>query len=413
MQKNQTGFLSLLPLFMVIMLDVMGVVLIIPVLTPLILQVDGSILPADTPLFWRDFLYGFALALFPLFMFFSTPVLGDLSDKFGRKKILLLCLCGSAISYLVSALGVIFNSLTVLLAGRMIAGLAAGTQPIASAAILDVSNVHTKTRNLSWVVLVSSVGIIIGPLVGGVTSAKNLASWFGYETPFLLAALLAMLNALYLYFSFTEVAPVRSDVPVKISKGFVLFISAFTERKFRLLSFAFFGFVLAWSLYFQAISWFFMENYHYSSGKIGIFIGFIGVVFVFATTFVERAAVKIFDDEIKTFLFFVAVMAIANIGCAFTASEMSQYIWVIFNATSDVICYTVSLSLFSNLAGKESQGWIMGVAGSLGAITWTVGGVISGPLGYINIRVPLLMAGMLCVTSFVLMLLYQKTQHRT
>jgi DHA1 family tetracycline resistance protein-like MFS transporter len=412
MQTNKTGFFSLLPLFMVILLDVMGVVLILPVLTPLILQVDGGILASDTSLLLRDILYGFALAVFPLFMFISTPILGDLSDKFGRKKILLLCLLGSAVSYLVSAFGVIFNSLFVLIAGRAIAGLAAGTQPIASAAIIDVSNVHTKTRNLSWVVLVSSVGIIIGPLLGGITSEKNLTSWFGYDTPFFLAAILAMLNALYLYFSFKEVPVIKSDVPVKISKGFILFLSAFTEQKFRLLSFTYFSFILAWSLYFQAISWFFMQNYQYSSGKIGLFIGFIGVVFVFATTFVARAAVKIFDDEIKTFLFFVAIMAVANIGCAFTASEVSQWLWVILNATSDVICYTVSLSLFSNLADKDSQGWIMGVAGSLAAITWTVGGVIAGPLGYVDVRLPLLVAGVLCIISFVLMLLYRRSHNK-
>jgi DHA1 family tetracycline resistance protein-like MFS transporter len=411
MQTNKTGFLSLLPLFMVILLDVMGVVLILPVLTPLILQVDSTIIPAGTSLLMRDFLYGFALAIFPMFMFISTPILGDLSDKFGRKKILLLCLVGSSVSYVISAFGVMINSLTVLIIGRVIAGLAAGTQPIASAAIIDVSNIHTKTRNLGWVVLVSSIGIIIGPLLGGVTSEKSLISWFGYETPFMLAAALSFLNAVYLYFSYAEIAPIKSDVPVKISKGFVLFISAFTERKFRLLSFTYFSFILAWSLYFQAISWFFMQNYQYSSGKIGLFIGFIGVVFVIATTFVVRIATKCFADEMKTFLFFVAMMAIANIGSAFSSSELSQWLWVILNATSDVICYTVSLSLFSNLAGKDSQGWIMGVAGSLAAITWTVGGIISGPLGYIDIRVPLLTAGILCILSFALMILYRRTHH--
>jgi DHA1 family tetracycline resistance protein-like MFS transporter len=413
MQTNKTGFLSLLPLYMVILLDVMGVVLILPVLTPLILQVDGSILPAGTSLFLRDVLYGFALAVFPLFMFFSTPILGDLSDKFGRKKILLLCLFAGAISYLISAIGVIMHSLFVLILGRVIAGLAAGTQPIASAAIIDFSDAHTKTRNLGWIVLVSSIGIIIGPLVGGITSEKSLISWFGYETPFLVASVLALLNAIYLYFSYAEIAPIKSKVPVKISKGFVLFIAAFTEQKFRLLSFTYFSFILAWSLYFQAISWFFMQNYQYSSGKLGLFIGYIGVVFVIATTFIVHVAMKFFDDEMKTFLFFVALMAIANIGCAFSTSELSQWLWVILNATSNVICYTVSLSLFSNLAGKDSQGWIMGVAGSLAAITWTVGGVIAGPLGYLDIRVPLLTAGIFCIISFVLMLLYQRTHHNS
>ncbi len=390
----------------------MGVVLVMPVLTPLILQVNsGSILPMDTPLLWRDFLYGFSLALYPLFMFFSTPILGDLSDKFGRKSILLFCLCGSGVSCLVSAVGVIYKSLLIVMVGRAIAGLAAGTQPIASAAIIDVSNIQTKTKYLGWVVLVSSVGIIIGPLLGGLTAEKNLISWFGYETPFILAGILSFLNAVYLSYCFHEMPPTKNAIAVKISKGFILFLSAFSERKFRLLSFTYTSFVLAWSLYFQAISWFFMENYQYSAGKIGIFTGYIGVIFMFATTVVARFAVKCFSDDMKTFLFFVALMAMSNLASALVSSEVAQWLWTIFNATSDVICYTVTLSLFSNLAGKESQGWIMGVAGSLGAITWTVGGLIAGPLGYLNIRVPLVTAGILCIISFLLMQVYRQNLH--
>ena len=69
---------------MVIFLDVAGIILVLPVLTPLILQTDSGIVPAGTPLILRDFLYGLSLGIFPLFMFFSTPILGDLSDKFGR-----------------------------------------------------------------------------------------------------------------------------------------------------------------------------------------------------------------------------------------------------------------------------------------------------------------------------------------
>lgn len=412
MQTKNVGLIDLLPLFMVILLDVMGVVLVMPVLTPLILQVNsGSILSLDTSLFLRDFLYGFALALYPLFMFFSTPILGDLSDKFGRKSILLLCLLGSGVSCFISAIGVIYKSLCVVMIGRAIAGLAAGTQPIATAAIVDVSNVHTKTRYLSWVVLVCSIGIIIGPLLGGLTAEKNLVSWFGYQTPFIVAGILSFLNAIYLYCCFHEAKPIKNDVAVKISKGFVLFLSAFTERKFRLLSFAYTSYVLAWSLYFQAICWFFMENYHYGAGKIGIFTGYIGVIFMFATTVVARFTVKCFSDEMKTFLFFIALMAVANLASAFVSSELAQWIWTIFNATSDVICYTVALSLFSNLADKDSQGWIMGVAGSLGAITWTVSGMIAGPLGYLDIRLPLITAGMLGIVSFLLMHVYRHVHH--
>lgn len=408
-QLSSPGFISMLPLFMVIMLDVMGVVLVLPVLTPLILQVDGGMLPASTSMAFRDFLYGFALAIYPLLMFFSTPILGDLSDKFGRKNILLVCLAASVISYIVAALGVMYHSLFTLLFSRAIAGLGAGTQPIASAAIIDLSTPENKTRNLSWVVLTSSIGIIFGPLIGGLTTEKNILSWFTFATPFWMAALLSFLNAVCLYYSFKDKAIVNHGQKVQLTKGFRLFMSAFAESKFTLLSMTYFSFILAWSLYFQAIGWFFMEKFHYSAGLIGLFIGYIGVIFVVATSFIVPLALKISKNESTIFMFFVVLMAIANIGCTFTSSELSQWLWVIINATGNVICFTVSFSLFSNLAGKESQGWIMGVTGAIGAITWTVGGLIAGPLGYVNIHLPIWASGALCVISFCLMLIYRKT----
>jgi len=407
MRKTNAQFLKMIPLFMVILLDVMGVVLVLPVLTPLILQVTGGMLSPDTSLAWRDFLYGVTLAIYPLLMFFSTPILGDLSDKFGRKQILLICLAGSTLGYIVAAVGVIYHSLTTLLISRAIAGLGAGTQPIASAAIIDMSTTETKTRNLSWVVLTSSVGLIIGPLVGGLTTEKNLFTWFGFDTPFWIAAVLSLANALFLYGTYKDLTVSNQQQKLQITKGFRLFLSAFADAKFRLLSTLYFAFILSWCLYFQAIGWFFMEKYHYSAGMIGIFIGYIGAIFVIATSVLVPIALKITKSEMAIYLIAILIMGLACLGCTLTTSELSQWLWVILIATGNVICFTVAFSLFSNLAGTQAQGWIMGVTGAIGAITWTLGGVIAGPLGYLNIHLPIWTAGGLCFFSFALMLRYR------
>lgn len=412
MQKNHVSFWSLLPLFMVILLDVAGIILVLPVLTPLILDPNSAIVPSGTPLLARDFLYGLSLALFPLFMFFSTPILGDLSDKFGRKSILLICLVGSAISYFIAAVGVIYSSLWILLFSRVIAGLAAGTQPIASAAIIDASHSDTKTKNLAWVVFTSSIGLILGPILGGVTAEKSLASWFGFDTPFFIAGGLSLLNALLLYITFNDAPASKQKHAIQLTKGFTLFISAFADKKFRLLSLLYFCFVLSWSLYYQTINWFFMEVYHYSVGQLGLFVAFIGVIFAITTSLIARYILRLFSSETGAFTVFVFAMAIANAGAAFMPSELAQWLWVILNATGDVICYTVSLSIFSNLASKDAQGWIMGVTGAIGALTWTIGGLIAGPLGYISLQTPFWTASGLCFVSFILMLIYKK-QHAT
>ena len=408
MTRPKTDFFTLLPLFMVILLDVAGIILVMPVLTPLILQTSSSILPASTPLLWRDFLYGLSLSIYPLFMFFSTPILGDLSDKFGRKKILMLCLIASSVSYFVAGFGVLAHQLLFLFLGRAIAGLAAGTQPIATAAIIDASTPDNKTKHLAWVVFSCSIGLILGPAVGGITAEKNLVGWFGYDTPFFLAGILCLINAVLLHFSFKNLFIQKVNQPIQLTKGFKLFIAAFIEKKFRLLSLVYFCFILAWSLYYQTINWFFLEKFQYTVGKLGLFVAFIGIIFAFTTSLAGKYLLRLFPSEVSAFMFFIFTMAIANLGAALSHSELAQWLWVILNASSDVICYTVALSIFSNLAGNESQGWIMGVTGSIGAITWTVGGLIAGPLGYINIHIPLWTSGFLCLISFLFIILYKK-----
>lgn len=405
--ESKLNYASLLPLFMVILLDVAGIILVLPVLTPLILQADG-IVPLNTPIAVKDFLYGLSLAIFPFFMFLSTPVLGDLSDKFGRKKILFICMMITAVSYLISAIGIIYHSLTALLFSRALGGLVAGTQPIATAAIIDMSIPQNKTRNLAWVVFTSSLGLILGPAIGGITAEKNIVSWFGYDTPFIFAAGLSLLNAMFIQLFVKETKP-KGDHPVNLIKGLLLFLIAFTEKKFRLLSFLYFCFALAWGLYYQTINWFFMEKYNYSVGKLGLFVSFIGIIFAITTILGSRFILKFFTNQFNAYIFFIFTMAIANLGSAMSLSELAQWLWVILNAASDVICFTVALSIFSDLEGNNSQGWIMGVIGAIGAITWTIGGLIAGPLGYLNIYAPLWVAGVLCLISFIAMIIYRSS----
>lgn len=400
---------ALLPLYMVILLDVAGIILVMPVLTPLLLQPENSIVPADMPQIMRDFLYGVSLALFPLFMFFSTPVLGDLSDRYGRKKILLFCLVLSAVSYLVAAFGVILHSLSILLISRCVAGLAAGTQPIATAAIIDASTPENRSANLAWVVFSCSIGLILGPAVAGLTANPALVSWFGYDTPFWFAAGVCLLSALLLIATLKEThAAVAKHRVVSLTKGFSLFMAAFSGGRFRLLSFLYFCFVLSWGLYYQTINWILMEWFQYGVGRLGLFVAFIGVIFAFSTTVVVRIMQRVFDRETVIFAFSVFLMAVANIAAALTHSETAQWLWAIPNAMGDVLCYTMALAIFSSQAGPDNQGWIMGVAGAIGAMTWAIAGLIIGPLGYIHITVPLWASGGLCLLSFLAMVVYDR-----
>src|SRR3990167_335668 len=178
-------------LFLVIIIDQMGITFVFPILTPLFMDPNSMLIPAGIKNSSRDFLYGLCLALYPFFMFFGAPLLGAISDQLGRKITLLLCLLASAISFVLSAVAIHLASLTLLLASRALAGFFSGSQYIAQAAIADISPPDKKAVNLSYIIVAISIGMILGPLVGGYLSDPVLLKSLTYATPFEAAALLA------------------------------------------------------------------------------------------------------------------------------------------------------------------------------------------------------------------------------
>ena len=193
------------PLLLVLFIDGMGLGLVIPVLNGLIFDPNSQFLPANdfSPLM-HNVIYGAIISIFMLCWFFGAAVLGDLSDQIGRKKSLIICLLGAFLSYLLSAWAVNASSLTLLLLGRVIAGVTSGSQPIAQAAIIDLSTPETKARNLGFILLSLSLGFIFGPLFGGLLSDKNISPYFNFATPFYFATLISFINIVFLYLFFNE-----------------------------------------------------------------------------------------------------------------------------------------------------------------------------------------------------------------
>lgn len=185
-EKRRGGVLFII---ITIALDAMGIGLIVPVMPDLIQSLQGRAV-GDAAL-WG----GILMATFSAMQFLFGPLLGALSDRFGRRPVLLVSLAAMAVDYLIMALA---NALWLLVLTRIIGGITAATHSTASAYIADISPPEKKSANFGLVGAAFGVGFVLGPVVGGVLSD------FGTRAPFYAAMGLALLNFLYGLFVLPE-----------------------------------------------------------------------------------------------------------------------------------------------------------------------------------------------------------------
>ena len=183
-RKAAVGFI-----FITLLIDVMGWGLIIPVMPNLIAQLKNISINEASP-------YGaWLLSVYAFTQFVFAPIIGNLSDKYGRRPVLLGSLLGFGIDYLFLALAPTYGWLFV---GRIIAGITGASFTTASAYIADVSTTETRAKNFGMIGAAFGLGFVIGPALGG------LLAGFGIRAPFYAAAGLCLLNALYGYFVLPE-----------------------------------------------------------------------------------------------------------------------------------------------------------------------------------------------------------------
>jgi DHA1 family tetracycline resistance protein-like MFS transporter len=177
-------------IFITLLIDVMGWGLIIPVMAPLISNLRHININEASP-------YGaWLLVAYAGTQFICSPIIGNLSDMYGRRPVLLSSLAGFAIDYVFMAFAPTYGLLFV---GRIIAGLTGASFTTGAAYIADVSTPETRVKNFGLIGAAFGLGFVIGPLLGGV-----IGKYWGLRAPFIAAAILCFLNFLYGYFILPE-----------------------------------------------------------------------------------------------------------------------------------------------------------------------------------------------------------------
>lgn len=387
MQK-QSALFTMAPLFLVLLIDGMGLGLLFPILNNIIVDPANPFISIAMSPSFRAILYGFIVGIYMIAWFFGAAILGDYSDYVGRKRALMICLLGAFTGYFISAIAIIGKSLLLLILGRVVAGFTSGSQPIAQAAIVDVSSEEDKARNIGLILLSVSLGFVLGPVIGGFLSDNQLVGWFNFSTPLYFASALSALNAILLWLLFHETHKVPGKFHLKWHHALSIFKSAFTNEAVRFLSVIFFIMIFGWSSYFTFISVYMLQKYHITAMENALFLAVLGLGFSIGCGYLVGFLSKRFDLRKIVMIALLATALIVAMTIIFHQEAVAWFGAFVIGITMSV-AYSVLLAIFSDQVSAKEQGWVMGVTGSVMALCCGITSFFTGFMSDFGASYPL------------------------
>ncbi|EHU1440122.1 tetracycline resistance MFS efflux pump [Acinetobacter baumannii] len=337
---------SLFIIFATIALDAIGIGLIFPIL-PLLLQ--------DMTHSTHISIYmGILASLYAAMQFIFSPLLGALSDRWGRRPVLLISLAGSAINYLFLTFS---HSLILLLVGRIIAGITSANMTVASAYIVDVSHENNRAKYFGLINAMFGAGFIIGPVLGGFLSE------YGLRLPFFAAAILTGLNLLFAYFVLPESRKVTlENKQLSTLNPFKIFAGISSIRGVLPFVMTFFIFSAIGEVYGVCWALWGHDTFQWSGFWVGLSLGAFGLCQMLVQALIPSHASRLLGNR-NAVLIGIACSCLALAVMAFAQSG-----WMIF-AIMPIFALgsmgTPSLqALASQKVSAEQQGQFQGVIAS-------------------------------------------------
>ena len=398
-----------------IFVDMLGYGILIPVVPQLLGTEDSafSVLPPGMSLDTGYILLGFLVGIYPFMQFLATPILGQLSDKFGRKKVLAIALSGTCLSYIAFAIGVLTRNIPLLFIARGFDGITGGNISVAQAAIADISTPLTRARNFGFIGAAFGLGLIIGPYIGGKLSDPNIVSWFSPATPFWFAAGLSFINIMSVLFLFPEtMTKVQKRISIQWLRSIRNIISAYRLRSLRIPFLSSFLFQSGFSFFITFFSIYLITKYQFSQGNIGDFFAYIGIWTVFSQVFVNSTVSRYFSEPM---ILKYSLIALSISIMLFFAPQTSWGLLFIvpFFAMFIGLVQANFLSLISRTVGPENQGKILGVNSSINTLGQSLPPILSGYIAaLLTPSAPLMVSSIAILFSGLIFILLYRTHFK-
>lgn len=358
MPAARNSRLALSFILITILLDMVGLGIILPVLPQLILELTGDTIARSAVI------GGYLVVVYALLQFIFSPVLGNLSDRFGRRPILLLSLVGLTIDYLIMGFA---PTLGWLFIGRAMAGISGAAVATATAYIADITPPEKRSQRFGLIGAAFGLGFIIGPVIGG--ELGEISS----RAPFYAAAGLAFANLLFGYFILPESLGMRKrrrfDIKRANPLGAILAFKPYPAIIWLLG--ALFLFSLASQTYPSVWNFFTIERFDWSPSQIGRSLAVFGFLFALVQGILIGPVIKRFGES-STVILGMLAGAVAFFGTSFIHTPVGLYGYLLVGAFSGLAAPAIN-GLLSRQIPDNAQGELQGAVNATNSLTAIIG----------------------------------------
>ena len=377
-------------ILLTVLIDVLGIGIIIPVL-PFYVESFGA----------SAFIVTLLFATFSFFSFFSAPLLGSLSDKIGRRPVLIISIASTALGWLIFAAA---TNIYWLFFGRIIDGLAAGNFPIAQSYLIDIAkNDKERTTNLGLIGAVFGIGFIVGPLLGGALSQISLSF------PFWFVGGLAFFNMILAMFNLPETNKNKNKEKKISLDPFKPIWRAMQDRNLRSGFIAWFLFGLALAGQQAILSLYLAAGFNFNSLAISLVFGGMGIILVLnQAIFLKKVWLKYFSEEkLVIYFIFVLVIGFSLMGLPFF---LSLILGLFLLSVSQSVLRVVMTSQITKRGKSNEQGMVLGVLSSVMSLSMIIGPILAGAIFSWKINLPFWASAIFALFAFIIIFRDRKRQ---
>lgn len=404
---------KLLPAYLLTFVNVLGISILMPVL-PFIIEAYGA----------EKWVFGLMLTLYSGFQFIGSPYLGSMSDSIGRKPVLIISQIGTLISWFIFLLAlflpdtsIAWVSIPLLIIGfaRALDGITGGNTSVANAYVSDITTRDEKSYIFGYLGGIAGIGMIVGPGIGGITSASPL----GFKGTIIAAILISTLTLIAIFLWLKESHEVENRAEKKresVFKSFLIFrrIREIQPKPIiKLLFLVKFFFSVMMAFYMGVMSLYLIDLFEFEPDELGMFMFVVGIFLSFNQAFLSPRIIKKLG-EFPTLLLGLSLSIIGLIAVTLTSNFWLYISFYYIMNLGLSFCFPTFNALISIHADPNKQGAVMGISESINSLAMAVFLTIGSAIyALINYQVFYLMAALPLTALFIALYGFRRIQKKS